>query len=146
MALNNVIREFTFAAFLLGVATPLVPAPSAFAGAPQVQSQAPGFYRVMLGRFEVTALLDGTHPFLDAAVLMAPKPGVPSERTKLFEDNSQQANALLAAADLKAPTEGSINAFLINTGTKLVSVHERELFEIIDRIVLFTAAKPGGFG
>jgi hypothetical protein len=36
---------------------------SATAAAPQVRTQGPGFYRVMLGDFEVTALLDGTHPF-----------------------------------------------------------------------------------
>ena len=31
-----------------------------FAAAPQVKTQAPGYYRVMLGDFEVTALSDGT--------------------------------------------------------------------------------------
>jgi hypothetical protein len=36
---------------------------NAEAAAPQVRTQAPGFYRMMLGEFEVTALLDGTHPF-----------------------------------------------------------------------------------
>lgn len=30
------------------------------AGAPQLKSQAPGYYRLMLGEFEVTALSDGT--------------------------------------------------------------------------------------
>ena len=33
---------------------------AAHAAAPQVKTQAPGYYRVMLGDFEVTALLDGT--------------------------------------------------------------------------------------
>ena len=32
----------------------------AHAGAPQVKTQAPGFYRMSLGEFEVTALSDGT--------------------------------------------------------------------------------------
>ena len=31
----------------------------AVAGAPQVKTQAPGFYRMMLGDFEITALSDG---------------------------------------------------------------------------------------
>ncbi|MEI9984439.1 MAG: MBL fold metallo-hydrolase [Aliidongia sp.] len=53
---------------------------------------------------------------------MKPKPGAAAERSNLFDDNPQEANALLAAADLQAPTEGSINAFLINTGTKLVLI------------------------
>jgi hypothetical protein len=33
---------------------------SVHAAAPQVKTQAPGFYRMMLGDFEVTSLLDGT--------------------------------------------------------------------------------------
>jgi hypothetical protein len=33
------------------------------AAAPQVRTQGPGFHRIMLGDFEVTALLDGTHRF-----------------------------------------------------------------------------------
>ena len=33
---------------------------STHAAAPQTKTNAPGFYRVMLGDFEVTALLDGT--------------------------------------------------------------------------------------
>jgi glyoxylase-like metal-dependent hydrolase (beta-lactamase superfamily II) len=122
MALNRIFRQLASAVFLLGVTASLISAPSAFAAAPQVQAQAPGFYRIMLGSFEVTALLDGTHPFPDAAVLMGPKPGTPSERSNLFDDKPQEANTLLAAADLKAPTEGSINAFLINTGTKLILI------------------------
>ena len=36
-----------------------VPA-AVYAGAPQVKTQAPGYYRMMLGDFEVTALSDGT--------------------------------------------------------------------------------------
>ena len=43
-------------------AVPLQPAATR-AAAPQVRTQAPGFYRMMLGEIEVTALLDGTHPF-----------------------------------------------------------------------------------
>ena len=37
-----------------------IPATQSFAAAPQVKTSAPGFYRVMLGQFEVTALSDGT--------------------------------------------------------------------------------------
>ena len=50
-------------ACLFGAASVGVLAPSvASAGAPMVKSQAPGFYRIMLGDFEVTALCDGTAP------------------------------------------------------------------------------------
>jgi len=37
--------------------------PAARAEAPFAGNQAPGFYRMRLGRFEVTALLDGTPTF-----------------------------------------------------------------------------------
>ena len=33
---------------------------AASAGAPQAKGQAPGWYRIMIGDFEVTALNDGT--------------------------------------------------------------------------------------
>jgi glyoxylase-like metal-dependent hydrolase (beta-lactamase superfamily II) len=94
----------------------------ASAAAPQVRTQAPGFYRMILGDFEITALLDGTHPFPAAEVLTTTKPGSSSGRAKLFEQNLKEANDLLAASDLRAPTEGSINAFLVNTGTKLILI------------------------
>ena len=35
---------------------------AANAAAPPVKSQAPGYYRMMLGDFEITALSDGTVP------------------------------------------------------------------------------------
>jgi hypothetical protein len=105
---------------LIALANLFAVAPPASAAAPQVRTQAPGFYRMMLGDFEITALLDGTHPFPDVEMLT--KAGAGSERSKLFDINPGEANALLAASDLKVPTEGSINAFLVNTGTKLVLI------------------------
>jgi glyoxylase-like metal-dependent hydrolase (beta-lactamase superfamily II) len=67
-------------------------------------------------------LLDGTHPFPAAEVLTEAKDGQTSARTKLFKDDPEKASALLAASDLTAPTEGSINAFLVNTGSKLILI------------------------
>jgi glyoxylase-like metal-dependent hydrolase (beta-lactamase superfamily II) len=101
----------------------LMPAPAG-AGAPQVRVQAPGYYRMMLGDFEVTALLDGTHPFPVSEVLMRPVPGAGPKKTfgKLADVRPGEAEALLASADLKTPVEGSINAFLINTGTRLILI------------------------
>jgi hypothetical protein len=105
----------------IGLASLVSVAAAAVATAPQMRTQALGFYRVMVGDYEVTALLDGTHPFPDAEALTKAEPGT-AKYTKLFEDNAGEANRLLAAANQKAPTEGSINAFLINTGNKLILI------------------------
>jgi glyoxylase-like metal-dependent hydrolase (beta-lactamase superfamily II) len=110
-----------FSKILISLGAVLAAVASASAAAPQVRTQAPGFYRVMIGDFEVTALLDGTHPFPDAEVLTKAERGA-TVRSKLFEGNLAEANALLSATYQKAPTEGSINAFLVNTGTKLVLI------------------------
>ena len=49
---------------LLGAGIALAPVASlvgaAHAAAPMVKTQAPGYYRMMLGDFEVTAISDGT--------------------------------------------------------------------------------------
>ena len=80
----------------------------AVAGAPAAQTVAPGYYRMMLGDFEVTALSDGT---------------VPLPMNKLLTGIKQEdAEAALASSFLGSPTETSVNAFLINTGSKLVMV------------------------
>jgi glyoxylase-like metal-dependent hydrolase (beta-lactamase superfamily II) len=78
------------------------------ADAPMVKTQAPGFYRVMVGNFEVTALLDGTMmlPFKDYMNDITPA----------------QFEHALARDFLKDPVEVSVNGFLINTGSKLVLV------------------------
>jgi glyoxylase-like metal-dependent hydrolase (beta-lactamase superfamily II) len=82
--------------------------PAAHAAAPQVKSQAPGFYRMMLGDFEITVLSDGTVTLPMNKLLTHIRPG--------------QAEKLLAAAYVDLPVESSINAFLINTGSRLVLV------------------------
>jgi len=88
----------------LGIWMPL----SAQAAAPQVKMQAPGYYRMMLGDFEVTALLDGT--------LM-----LPTEKL-LGNTTPSRVREALARAYLQDPVETSVNAFLINTGAKLVLI------------------------
>jgi glyoxylase-like metal-dependent hydrolase (beta-lactamase superfamily II) len=80
----------------------------AHAAAPMVKTSAPGFYRMMLGDFEVTAISDGTAD-LDMRELL----------TNTTPDKVDKA---LARSFLKSPVETSVNAFLINTGTKLVLV------------------------
>jgi glyoxylase-like metal-dependent hydrolase (beta-lactamase superfamily II) len=78
------------------------------ASAPQQKTQAPGYYRMRLGEFEVTALSDGTF-LMDASKL-------------LTNITPKQLNAALARSFLKEPVETSVIGFLINTGTKLVLV------------------------
>ncbi len=85
----------------------LVPA-AAQAAAPQIKTQAPGYYRMMLGDFEITALSDGTVDLPMDKLLTNIKPGV--------------LDKALSRAYLKAPVESSVNAYLINTGSKLVLV------------------------
>ncbi len=81
---------------------------AAQAEAPQAKGQAPGWYRMMLGRFEVTALSDGT---VDLPV------------DKLLTNvKADRLMALLARSYLKPPVETSVNGYLINTGTKLVLI------------------------
>jgi glyoxylase-like metal-dependent hydrolase (beta-lactamase superfamily II) len=110
------------ASLLTAMISVLVQAGPACAAAAQVHAQAPGFYRMILGDFEITALLDGTHPFPAAEVLTKSKDGASGGRSNLFEHYAEEASALLAASDLTAPTEGSINAFLVNTGSKLILI------------------------
>jgi glyoxylase-like metal-dependent hydrolase (beta-lactamase superfamily II) len=78
------------------------------ANAPMAKGQAPGWYRMKVGDFEVTALLDGT---LD----------MPLDQS-LTGTTPEKVKQALAAAFLKSPIELSINAYLVNTGTKLVLI------------------------
>jgi hypothetical protein len=78
------------------------------AGAPQVKTQAPGYYRMMLGDFEITALSDG---ILDL------KPGELLTNTTKSEVTKYLQRAYESAA---VPT--SVNAYLVNTGDKLVLI------------------------
>jgi glyoxylase-like metal-dependent hydrolase (beta-lactamase superfamily II) len=88
--------------FLLGFA------PTASAEAPQLKTSAPGYYRMMLGDFEITALSDGTVDLKMADLLT----NIPTARIL----------SALAKQHLKDPVEVSVNAYLINTGSKLVLI------------------------
>lgn len=93
---------------MLALAALVVASGSTQAGAPLAKGQAPGWYRMKVGDFEVTALLDGT---LD----------LPVEQL-LANTNPEKLKKALAAAYLKSPVETSVNAYLVNTGTKLVLI------------------------
>lgn len=86
----------------------VVSAGTSLANAPFVRGQAPGWYRMALGDFEVTALLDGTA-------------ALPMEKL-LTNTTPAKIDAALTKAYLKPPFDTSINAYLINTGTKLVLI------------------------
>lgn len=110
-------------AALLGLALVVATAGSVEAGAPQVRTQAPGFYRMMLGDAEVTALLDGTHTFPIPTVLQAPPVGGGSAPRRLLEAaDPGEVTARLGADRLGLPFEGSINAFLINLDGRLTLI------------------------
>ena len=80
----------------------------AWAGAPQQKFQAPGFYRMMLGHFEVTALNDGT---------------IDLEPGKLLTGTTPHQIQKALEASFQGPViPASVNAFLINTGDKLVLI------------------------
>lgn len=79
----------------------------AFAAAPMAKTSAPGFHRIMLGAFEVTALSDGT---ADVPI------------NQLMKSSPAKVDAALARSFLKNPLETSFNAFLVNTGSKLVLI------------------------
>ncbi|MEF7615129.1 MBL fold metallo-hydrolase [Aquincola sp. MAHUQ-54] len=80
----------------------------AHAGAPQVGTQAPGWYRMMLGDFEVTALSDGTVDLDVKQLLTNVKP--------------REVDALLKRSFTANPVRTSVNGYLVNTGDKLVLI------------------------
>ncbi|MDB5528430.1 MAG: fold metallo-hydrolase [Devosia sp.] len=98
--------RLSFAALALASIT-LATAPS-FAAGPLQTTSAPGYYRIMVGAYEVTALSDGT---VDLPV------------DQLLTNITPDAvKADLAASFETTPLETSDNAFLINTGDKLILV------------------------
>jgi len=103
MALNQWLRGCSTA-----VALSTFLATAAYAGAPQVKTQSPGYYRMMLGDFEVTALSDGT------AALQVTK--------LLTNTTAAKVKQALTRSYLKDPVETSVNGYLINTGSKLVLI------------------------
>jgi glyoxylase-like metal-dependent hydrolase (beta-lactamase superfamily II) len=93
---------------LVAVAAGMLYAMHSHAAAPPAKSQAPGYYRMMLGDFEITALSDG--------VLVLPM------RKLLTNTTPERVDQLLKRAFLADPVPTSVNAYLVNTGSKLVMV------------------------
>lgn len=72
-----------------------------------VGTQAPGFYRFLLGRFEVTVLSDGTVSVPIDTLLSVNPQAVRASLRKVYRDPSY---------------EMSFNSYLINTGDKLILI------------------------
>lgn len=90
------------------IATLSLPASNALAAAPMAKTSAPGFYRSMLGDFEVTVLSDGTVP-------------LPVDKL-LTNTTPEKVGKALAKYHQQSPVVTSVNGFLINTGSKLVLI------------------------
>jgi glyoxylase-like metal-dependent hydrolase (beta-lactamase superfamily II) len=97
-------REFLLSLALAGG----VLSTAAQAAAPMAKGQAPGFYQMMVGDFEVTALSDGTADLAVGKLLTHTTPA--------------KVAAALKRAHLKDPVQTSVNGFLVNTGSKLVLI------------------------
>ncbi len=108
IGLRNMLKA-TLLATALGViaSVGVVGMEPAMAAAPMVKTQ-PGYYRHMVGDFEVTVLSDGTA-------------SLPANQL-LVGEKADEIDRQLAASFLKSPVETSINAFLINTGSKLILI------------------------
>jgi glyoxylase-like metal-dependent hydrolase (beta-lactamase superfamily II) len=114
----NTIRKTLSTIFLAGaslspmLAGALLSAPLlsnlAHAAAPKQAAQAPGFYRIPLGEVEVTALSDGTVTIPLDQLLTGTTPA--------------HVGQVLAGHHLATQVETSINAFLVNTGERLVLI------------------------
>ena len=87
----------------LGLVALVVPV---YASAPMAGTQAPGFYRLMLGHDEITALSDATGP----------------SRTDRLMSDPATALAVLKADHEGSPVIASVNAFLVNTGKRLILI------------------------
>ncbi|MBH9576666.1 MBL fold metallo-hydrolase [Inhella proteolytica] len=96
----------SLAAFAL--ALPLLGSTLAHAAPPQAGGQAPGWYRMKLGSFEVTSLYDGFFRLPVDKLLQTDDPTLVARR--------------LQHHYLGLPLETSVNAFLVHTGEKLVLI------------------------
>lgn len=106
MMIRPTLRRWLLAG--LTATLPLLASSPALAGAVKAGTQVPGYYRMMVGELELTALFDGLFA-LDVALLKNAAPEKVAE---------------LLAAQLKAgpQVQTAVNAYLVNTGKHLVLV------------------------
>lgn len=108
MTTARILRASTLALMTATAAFTLVATSTANAAAPMVKTSAPGYYRVMLGDFEVTALSDGTV-------------ALPVDKL-LTNTTADKTNKALAKVHQHSPLDTSVNGYLINTGSKLILI------------------------
>lgn len=108
MKIKNTMLRVAFLAAFTASTMGLATLGTAHAAAPMVKTSAPGFYRMMLGDFEVTALSDGTV-------------NLPVDKL-LTNTTPAKTRKALARSFESAPLETSVNGYLINTGSKLVLI------------------------
>jgi len=89
--------------------TALTPLSASAAPVAKQQTQVPGYYRMALGDFEVTALYDGYIDLDNKLLKGASAEDVQSLLTKMFIDSSNGVQT-------------AVNAYLINTGTQLLLI------------------------
>lgn len=108
MKAASLLRTSVFVLVAACTATVLWQPAATHAAAPLAKEAAPGFYRLMVGDFEVTALSDGTV-------------ALPVDQL-LTRTTPEQVKKTLARSYLQSPLETSVNGYLINTGEKLVLI------------------------
>lgn len=92
----------------LGAAALMGLASLAQAEAPKTQTQVPGYYRIQLGQFEITALYDGAIELDTKLLKNASAADLQRLLSRMFVGNPKMQTA--------------VNAYLINTGSHLVLV------------------------
>jgi glyoxylase-like metal-dependent hydrolase (beta-lactamase superfamily II) len=106
--IKNTLHQLARAALYLSVAGAFsLGSGTVLAAAPMVKTSAPAYFRTMLGEFELTAISDGTVKLPVDKILLAP---------------AKKTAVALSKSFLKAPLETSVNAYLINTGEKLILI------------------------
>ncbi|HEY8100723.1 MAG TPA: MBL fold metallo-hydrolase [Burkholderiaceae bacterium] len=105
---HALIRTTLLVAFIASASLSSILIEDAYAAAPMVKTQAPGYYRIMVGNFEVTALSDGTVTLPVDKILTNTTPA--------------KVDKALAKSFESSPLQTSVNAYLINTGPKLVLI------------------------
>ncbi len=106
--MNSFFVRLTRQLAVTAIAFALSPLPMLSSTTAATKPQAPGYYRIRLGNFEVTVISDGT--------IMEPAGTLLTNTTKSFVDETLRENF---ASD---PYEMSDNCFLIDTGQKVILI------------------------
>lgn len=104
----STITSRTVLAVSLAFASTFVAVAPAQAAAPMQQKQVAGFYRTMIGDYEVTALHDGSAA-IDSSLLHGDPALIQSLLARSFQNDPKNVSA-------------TVQGFLVNTGSKLVLI------------------------